>query len=110
MRACSRRGLEPPSQDCQRLHGQDRQERWRGYGGRQEAIHGALQEGCGEALGETGEEVVNAYKILRTHWLTQVRAARMEYRVGVGSFSAYYAMVKRLVALRARRTSLNALR
>lgn len=53
---------------------------------------------------------MNAYKILRTHWLTQVRAARMEYRVGVGSFSAYYAMVKRLVALRARRTSLNALR
>lgn len=53
---------------------------------------------------------MNAYKILRTHWLTQARAARVEYRSGTGSFGAYYAMVSRLVALRARRTALNALR
>lgn len=53
---------------------------------------------------------MNVYQILRAHWLNQARKAREEYRSGVGSFGAYYSMVKRLADLRARRTPLLALR
>jgi hypothetical protein len=53
---------------------------------------------------------MNAYKILRTHWLSQVRAARREYRAGVGSFGAWYAMGGRLRAIREQNAALSAVR
>jgi hypothetical protein len=49
---------EPPSQSRQRLHGHDWQQGRRYHGGEEEALYGALQGRCSEAMGQEGEEVV----------------------------------------------------